>query len=271
VTQSTRVLITGAGSGLGQALALRFAQQGAHVACVDIDVERAQRTATKLPGSGHIALLADVADDQSMHMLSQEMHAQWGGVDVLINNAGIASGGDILSAPLEQWRQLLEVNFLSVVRGSRLFLPGMLKQQSGHIINTASFAGLAGAPGLMTYGVSKAAVVAFSEQLRAELAGKGVAVSVICPAFFKTNLMQSTVGSEKIKHLGQKMMDRSPDSLDMVADRVMRGIACRQFMILPTKNEPILWRLKRYFPEVYFKFLLKKSGSLTLGDNTWSG
>lgn len=259
-----RVLITGAGSGLGQALAHRFAADGAQVACVDIQTERVQATLAALSGSGHAAFAADVGNDDSMQALAQSVLADWGAPDVLINNAGIASGGDVLDAPIGEWRHLWEVNVLSVVRGSKLFLPAMLKRGSGHIVSTASFAGLAGAPGLMTYGVSKAAVVAFSEQLRAECHGTGIDVSVICPAFFKTNLMQSTVGTEKIKQLGQKMMERSPDSLDQVADRVFAGIGKRRFLIIPTKNEPMLWRIKRFFPEWYFRELLKRAGDMQL-------
>ena len=259
-----RVLITGAGSGLGQALALRFAAAGAQVACVDIQAERVQATLTQLSGSGHAAFTADVSDDASMQAMADAVLADWGVPDVLINNAGIASGGDVLEAPISEWRHLWEVNVLSVVRGTRLFLPAMLTRGSGQVVNTASFAGLAGAPGLMTYGVSKAAVVAFSEQLRAECHGTGIDVSVICPAFFKTNLMQSTVGTEKIKHLGQKMMDRSPDSLDQVADRIFDDIGKRRFLIIPTKNEPMLWRLKRFLPNVYFKELVKRAGPMQL-------
>jgi NAD(P)-dependent dehydrogenase (short-subunit alcohol dehydrogenase family) len=264
VNPSKRVLITGAGSGLGQALAHRFAAAGAQVACVDIQAERAEATLAALAGSGHAVFVADVSDDASMQAMADAVLADWGAPDVLINNAGIASGGDVLEAPISEWRHLWEVNVLSVVRGTKLFLPAMLKRGSGQVINTASFAGLAGAPGLMTYGVSKAAVVAFSEQLRAECHGTGIDVSVICPAFFKTNLMQSTVGTEKIKHLGQKMMDRSPDSLDQVADRIFADIGKCRFLIIPTKNEPMLWRLKRFLPNMYFKELVKRAGPMQL-------
>ena len=262
--QKQRVLITGAGSGLGQALALRFAKHGMQVACVDIQKERAEATLASLAGDGHAVFSADVSDDTSMQVLADSVQAEWEAPDILINNAGIASGGDVLETPMTEWRHLYEVNFLSVVRGTRLFLPAMLKRGSGQVVSTASFAGLAGAPGLMTYGVSKAAVVAFSEQLRAECHGSGISVSVICPAFFKTNLMQSTVGTEKIKHLGQKMMDRSPDSLDQVADRIFADILKKKFLIIPTKNEPMLWRIKRFFPNWYFKELIKRAGAMQL-------
>lgn len=266
-----RVLITGAGSGLGQALAQRYAAAGAQVACVDIDAARAQATQLALSGSGHCAYAADVGNDTAMQALAASVLVEWGVPDVLINNAGIASGGDVLEASLDEWRQVLEVNLLGVVRGTRLFLPAMLLRGKGHVVNTASFAGLAGAPGMMSYGVSKAAVVAFSEQLRAECANSGIIVSVICPAFFKTNLMQGAVGAERIRLLGQKMMERSPDSLEQVADRVFVGINQQRFLILPTRHEPMRWRFKRFFPERYFRALVKIAGRMKQGAQGWNG
>ena len=144
-----RVLITGAGSGLGLALALRYARSGARVACVDLIPERVEAARNSLPGQGHIGLMADVGDDDSMQALFDKIQKEWGGVDVLINNAGIASGGPMVETTMEEWRKLLEVDLLSVVRGCRLFLPGMLKAGKGQILSTASFAGLASAPGIM--------------------------------------------------------------------------------------------------------------------------
>ena len=202
-----RVLITGAGSGLGQALALRYAKAGDRVACVDLSTERSEVTRPSLAGSGHLALAADVGSDEAMEQLRDEINREWGGVDVLINNAGIASGGSMVETTMDEWRRLLEVDLLSVVRGCRMFLPGMLAAGKGQIISTASFAGLAGAPGVMTYGVAKAGVVALSEQLRAEVQHKGIKVSVICPSFFRTNLCDTAIGSEKVRNLAVKLMD----------------------------------------------------------------
>ena len=111
---------------------------------------------------------------------------------------------------MAEWRRILEVDLLSVVRGCRLFLPGMLAQGRGQVISTASFAGLAGAPGLMTYGTAKAAVVALSEQLRAEVEPRGVRVSVICPSFFRTNLCESGIGNPATMKLALHLMDTAP-------------------------------------------------------------
>jgi NAD(P)-dependent dehydrogenase (short-subunit alcohol dehydrogenase family) len=252
MSHQRRVLITGAGSGLGQALALRYARAGARVACVDLSTERSEVTRKMLAGSGHLALAADVGSDEAMEQLRDQIQHEWGGLDVLINNAGIASGGSMVETTMDEWRRLLEVDLLSVVRGCRMFLPGMLAVGQGQIISTASFAGLAGAPRVMTYGVAKAGVVALSEQLRAEVQHKGIRVSVICPSFFRTNLCDTAIGSPKMKDVALRLMDTSPDTLDSVADNVFTDAERGRFLILPTKHESMRWRVKRWFPEFYF-------------------
>lgn len=257
-----RVLITGAGSGLGLALAQRYARDGARLLCVDLDVERAQAAASGLPGEGHLAFHADVGDDDSMTALKARVEAVVGGVDVLVNNAGIASGGPLLGTGMAEWRRLIEVDLLSVVRGTLAFLPGMVERGRGHVVSTASFAGLAGAPGIMSYGVAKAGVVAFSEQLRAEMHGSGVAVSVLCPAFFRTRLLENFHGDAKVRGLAERMMDRSPDTLDSVADAAYAALQARRFLVLPTRREPMLWRLKRWFPEWYFRKLVETAAAM---------
>jgi NAD(P)-dependent dehydrogenase (short-subunit alcohol dehydrogenase family) len=257
-----RVLITGAASGLGLALALRYAKYGDAVACVDLTTERAEKAKASLSGSGHLAFAADVGSDESMQSLFDQVKTQWNYVDILINNAGIASGGPMTETTMEEWRKLLEVDLLSVVRGCRLFLPAMVERSSGQILSTASFAGLAGAPGIMTYGVAKAGVVALSEQLRAEVHSKGVRVGVICPSFFRTNLIDTAVGSDHTKKLALKLMDTSPDTVDSVADKVFADAQRGKFMIIPTKHEPMRWRFKRWFPNQYFKMLLKLSAKM---------
>lgn len=252
-----RVLITGAGSGLGQALAQRYAKAGDSVACVDLDATRAELTRAALPGSGHLALSANVASDDAMEQVHERIAGEWGGVDVLVNNAGIATGGSMVESTMDEWRNVIEINLLGVVRGCRLFLPGMIAAGRGQVINTASFAGLAGAPSIMSYGVSKAAVVALSEQLRAEVHAKGIKVSVLCPAFFRTNLLESWQGNPRLKSFADKMMETSPDTLETVSDAVFAAVERGDFLVLPTKREPMRWRLKRWLPEFYFGQVLK--------------
>ena len=251
-----KVLITGAGSGLGLALAHRHAARGDAVACVDVDGGRAETARASLPGAGHVAFTADVGSDASMAALRDAVLSQWGVPDELVNNAGIASGGTLLESTMAEWREVLEVNLLGVVRGCQAFLPGMLARGSGRILNIASFAALAGAPAIMSYGVAKGGVLTLSEQLRAELHGKGVSVSVACPAFFQTNLLQQWRGSEAMKAQAAKMMTRSRDTLDGVADHIFDAFGQGRFLILPTRGAAAHWRLRRWLPSLYFRQLM---------------
>jgi NAD(P)-dependent dehydrogenase (short-subunit alcohol dehydrogenase family) len=259
------VLITGAGSGLGRALALRYAAVGSAIACADIVLERAQETVAMLPGAGHAACALDVAGDASFAALRDAV-SQWvgaeAGIDVLVNNAGIASGGPLVDTTMPEWRDVLEINLLGVVRGCRTFLPGMLERGSGQILNIASFAGLAGAPSIMSYGVAKAGVVALSEQLRAELHGSGVRVSLACPSFFRTNLLQNWRGDARMLGFARRMMERSTDTVGAVADRIFAAAERGEFLILPTRAEPMRWRIKRWFPEFYFRRLTRSAAAM---------
>jgi NAD(P)-dependent dehydrogenase (short-subunit alcohol dehydrogenase family) len=257
-----RVLITGAASGLGLGLAKRYAANGDRIAVVDLTMERAESGRDQLSGSGHAAFAADVGSDESMQSLYENVKREWGGVDILINNAGIASGGTLLESTMQEWDKLLNIDLLSVVRGCKYFLPDMIAQGHGQVLSTASFAGLAGAPGIMSYGVAKAGVVALSEALRAEMHHKNIKVGVICPSFFRTNLLDTAIGTDKIRSIGLRLMDTSPDTVESVSENIFNAAQRGQFLIIPTKREPMRWRFKRYFPNWYFKMLLKMSGKM---------
>ena len=252
------VLITGAGSGLGRALAQHYAQHDSVVCCADIAIDRAAETVAMLPGTGHFAEPVDIASDESFATLRQQVLQKVPHLDVLINNAGVASGGGLLSASMDQWRWMLDINLLGVVRGCRTFVPDFVARKRGQVINIASFAGLAGAPNIMTYGVAKAGVVTLSEQLRAEVHHDGVRVSVACPSFFKTNLLANfrEDGDTGMRRAAQRFMESSKDTAAVVAQRIHDAAERGEFMILPTTGELARWRLKRWFPEAYFKKLL---------------
>lgn len=257
--QTGRVLITGSGSGLGRALALHYARNGWRVAIADLLRERAESVAAEIRASGGKAdaYAADITDDASMQALRRAIETDFGGLEHLVNNAGVSSAGDTLDTPLDDWRWMLDVNLLGVVRGCQVFAP-LLAQDKGHIINIASFAALAGAPGLASYSVAKAGVVALSESLRAEFALRGspIGVSVVCPSFFQTNLLQNYRGPEKMKRTAGKLMEKSHDTAESVAAAIYAGAAAKRFLILPTQAEPLRWCLKRWFPEFYFRKLI---------------
>lgn len=259
--EQRRVLITGAGSGLGRALAFCFAENGWRVACADIRRDRAEDTVRLITefGVGAMALRVDVSDDNSVEELRDEILAAWDGVDVVVNNAGVACAGGIMETTLEDWNWTLNINLMGVVRGCKAFLPVLLEQGHGHIINIASFAGIAHAPRMGAYSASKAGVISLSETLRGELAvaGSAVKVSVVCPAFFPTNLMETSRCPARDKSVAQKLMDTSGDTADTVAAKIYRGMQRGDFLILPTKTEPMRWRIKRFLPEVFFRKLVE--------------
>jgi short-subunit dehydrogenase len=136
----------------------------------------------------------------------------------------------------------------------------MERQGHGHVLNTASFAGLAGAPGLGAYGVAKAAVIALSEGLRAELQPKGIGVSVLCPSFFKTRLLESATDSEALplKHVAAKLMEQSPIDAAEVARYAVEESERGRFLLLPHQSTRTRLLIKRLFPEFYFRLMLKQ-------------
>lgn len=248
-----RALITGAASGLGKSLALRFAADGWRVVVCDLDEDRVRQTAAEIDDAGGtgMPMRADVTSEQEIERLAESVSGHWGGLDVLVNNAGIAIAGRTDETSMEEWRRIFEVNFFGVLRTTRIMLPLIVR--GGHIINVASFAGIAAAPGLVAYNTTKAAVISFSESLRAELVEKDIGVSVTCPAFFKTRLMEtSDAPDDKIRAMVERLMEHSKVTADDVAEQMFASVRTRQFMLIPHLDARLYWRWKRFFPESYF-------------------
>ncbi|MFD0353447.1 SDR family oxidoreductase [Streptomyces sp. NPDC127110] len=186
------VLVTGAASGIGRATAFAFAEAGARIVAVDRDAEGAARTAemARLVGAPEAwGECVDVSDEQAMEKLAAKVAAEYGIVDVLVNNAGIGLSGSFLETGSEDWKKVLDVNLWGVVHGCRIFGKQMAERgQGGHIVNTASAAAYLPSRTLPAYSTSKAAVLMLSECLRAELASKSIGVSAICPGIVNTNI-----------------------------------------------------------------------------------
>ncbi|MFI5984162.1 SDR family oxidoreductase [Streptomyces sp. NPDC051555] len=186
------VLVTGAASGIGRATAFAFAEAGARVVAVDRDGEGAARTAemARLVGAPQAwGECVDVSDEQAMEKLAAKVAAEYGIVDVLVNNAGIGLSGPFLETSSEDWKKVLDVNLWGVIHGCRIFGKQMADRgQGGHIVNTASAAAYLPTKSLPAYSTSKAAVLMLSECLRAELAGRSIGVSAICPGIVNTNI-----------------------------------------------------------------------------------
>ncbi|MER7072275.1 SDR family NAD(P)-dependent oxidoreductase [Terrabacter sp. NPDC000476] len=246
-TSPRRVLVTGAASGLGLALVRAFDARGDLVLATDVSQSRPdvlpERTAY---------LPLDVRSDEAWAAALEHVRSTWGGLDLLVNNAGVAAGGRIDVATMDEWHWIVDINLLGVVRGCRTFTPLLKEQRHGHIVNTASLAGLVHAPGMAAYNTVKAGVVALSETLSHELAPHGVDVSVVCPSFFRTNLGASFQGADAdMEAAGKKMVSGSKRSAEEVAAVVVRGIDARRDVILTDRDGRIAWRAKRFARPVY--------------------
>jgi len=256
--QTPVAVISGAGSGLGAAMAKRFADAGWRVVVTDQYMERAEAVKAGLAGSGHAARALDVTDSSQWEALAGFVDETYGRVDALVNNAGVATGGMLGDTPLEDWQWVLEINLMGVVRGCHHFVGRFREQGFGHIVNVASWAGLAAAPGIASYGTAKAAVVALSEMLRAEMQPYGVEVSVLCPAFVKTGLTETMrAPDDSYPQRVQRWMEKSGVSAEDVAEVVYRATQQPKFLLLTHPETRWQYRLKRWFPSLYFRILMR--------------
>jgi NAD(P)-dependent dehydrogenase (short-subunit alcohol dehydrogenase family) len=186
-------VVTGAASGIGLALVERFLGEGMKVVAADVEEPALEKEVARLAGRGAdvLGVRTDVRDARSVQALADETLRRYGAVHVVCNNAGVAPTGPMLDAGPEDWRWVIEVNVLGVAYGVHAFAPLLRAQGEGHIVNTASEAGLVAAPLLGAYVASKHAVVGLSESLYRELEGTGVGVSVLCPNLVRTRIFHS--------------------------------------------------------------------------------
>ncbi len=256
-----RVLITGGASGLGKAIVMKFAKLGWKIAVVDINIDGAKEVAEKANeiGADAVALYCNIGKDEDFVSIAKDLKERWNGLDIIVNNAGIATTGMMLDCSPEQWDRAINLNLTSVYRGCNYWLPLIEQDGPGHVVNTASAAGIMLAPSMLSYNVSKAGVVALSDTLRSELAYHNIGVSVLCPAFFKTNLLDSMSPSEQgLKPLVEKWMENSKVTADDVASDAIKGIEKDIFMVISHDYARKAYRFKRLFPKMFMKGMIKK-------------
>jgi NAD(P)-dependent dehydrogenase (short-subunit alcohol dehydrogenase family) len=256
LSQDVRAVVTGAGSGLGRAFAVELASRGALVIASDLDAGRAEQTASEIVATGGraFAYACDVTDLASVQRLADEAEERLGGVDLLINNAGVAVGGPMEDISMEDWRWVVDVNLWGVIHGCHVFYPRMKRQGSGTILNVASAAGLLAPPELGPYNVTKAGVVALSETLHAEGKRHGVQVTVLCPTFFKTRIMEASRGpiDHSSKQLVSKLMERSPLQAADVARHALAACDHGRLYAVPMMDGKLFWVLKRLLPGSFY-------------------
>ena len=254
------ILITGAASGLGKALAQLYANIGFNVLIVDIQDEIGQAFVEKLQSEGKSAQYyhCNLDSKANIDALFEQIKSDYSYIDILINNAGVASAGTLEQSNQEEWQRLINLDLMSVVYVSKACLPLLKKLNSAHIVNIASFAGLANFPAMMTYNVAKAAVIAFSETLLVELSPYNIGVSVACPAFFQTNLVDSMPdASKKTKDFVQGQMQSSKIKADDVASDIAKAVENHTFMVISHKQAKRQYLFKRLFPTAFLNKKIK--------------
>ena len=272
-------VVTGAASGIGRALATRFAREGMHVVLADVDgaaLDEASGAVGAEPGAGDVAgVVTDVRDPAAVDALADAAYGRFGAVHVLCNNAGVAVGGMAWTVPADRWRWIVEVNLLGVAHGIRSFVPRMIEQGEGHVVNTASAAGLLTSPMMGPYTATKHAVVALSESLHFDLqvTGASLGVSVLCPEFVRTNIADAervrpddvapaegatNFSADQIRGFLDALVDTGIDPTE-VAEQVVDAVRTGRFWILthPTTlpavqrrwdaiasdGQPVLWNI----------------------------
>lgn len=248
--EHVRAVVTGAGSGLGRAIATELGGRGARLLIADIDEAGGRQTVEALRSSGVTAHFrrCDVRSADDVEALAVEAEALFGGADLIVNNAGVAVSGRVGEVPLDDWRFIVEVNLYGVVHGCHAFVPRFVAQGRGHVLNVASAAGLLSMPEMGPYNVTKAGVVALSETLHAELAPSNVGVTVLCPTFFKTNLMSTARGPTHHVDAAGKMMQRARTDASEVARAALDALDARRLYAVPMVDGRALWSVKRATP-----------------------
>ncbi|WP_329009013.1 SDR family oxidoreductase [Streptomyces sp. NBC_01601] len=240
-----RILITGGASGLGRALAQRYAAAGHRVLIADLSEP------DELPPGEVSFMRLDVRVPDDWERARRWCETTWGGLDILVNNAGVAAAGRVERLQPDDWDWILDINLKGTVNGCRAFVPLFKRQGSGHVVNVASMAGLLNLPGMVSYNVSKAAVVSLSETLRQELAPYGVRTTVVCPGFVRTNLGAGMRSPDPVlAKLADRMIQGGKLTADQVAERVVAAVAGGRFLVLTHPEGRRAARLKRFLPRL---------------------
>jgi NAD(P)-dependent dehydrogenase (short-subunit alcohol dehydrogenase family) len=255
-SREAAAVITGAGSGIGKAFAIELAKRGGRVVCSDVDEASANATADAIGTAGGeaTALRCDVSRIDDLQLLAKEAQAWFGGPpSLVINNAGVGAGGTAIGeADLDDWNWVLGVNLWGPIHGCHVFAP--ILREAGRpagIINVASAAAFGAAPGMAAYNVSKAGVLSLSETLAAELSGTGINVTVLCPTFVKTNIVEAGRITQQSTQLADRLMRWTGFSPERVARTCLDTNDRGGLYCMPQPDARIGWGIKRLTPTVY--------------------
>lgn len=269
-------VITGGSSGIGLAVAEELARQQARLLLVARDIAQLERAAQNLRtlGAADVAILsADVARDEDVARLPEAIRAIAPAADLVVNSAGIVSGGLLHEVPMDEWRRLHEINVLGVVRVLNAVLPAMLARASrgeggGHIVNIASGAGLVGFTGLGAYVATKAAVVGFTESLRSELAASGIGVTAVCPGFVQTPIASKVqlfgrMDTPRTQQFIQNWFASNNLQAETVALRTLQAVRSNRRIVVVGRDAVSGYWTKRIAPWLLDRFMIRSARPLT--------
>jgi NAD(P)-dependent dehydrogenase (short-subunit alcohol dehydrogenase family) len=259
-------VVTGAGSGIGRAIALYLGRKGYRLGVADIDEPSARRTLEALEGLGcqGEAYACDVSDFEQVLAMADHFFEEWGEVGLLFNNAGIGGGGLVGDTSIEDWRRVIGINLMGVVNGCTAFIPRMKACGRGHIINTASTAGLCPVMGFGPYNTSKAGVVSLSETIAVELAPYGVGVTVLCPSMVPTNIMENSLRVISVEgyeagEWGTALINdglaSSRITVEDVARMVFEGVQRDRLFVVTNLTSKLNWFNSRLMTATYFRLV----------------
>jgi NAD(P)-dependent dehydrogenase (short-subunit alcohol dehydrogenase family) len=237
-------------------MAQLLARDGWTLGVLDLDREALDSAVTRLRASGAAAVSAypgDVAGHEFVAAAVTGFSQANQGLDVMVNNAGVAVAGAVETTPVDDWNWIVGINLLGVVWGCRTALPVLKRQGSGLIFNIASSAGFAAAPQMSAYNATKAGVIALSETLASELAGTGLQVSCAMPGFFRTHLLDHMRAPPEENRLAHRIMDNSGHDPDEAALALLGAAAAGELYVVWPPEYRWAWRLKRWFPRWFLK------------------
>jgi len=249
-------VITGAASGFGRALALTLAKRGGwKILVADINhagMEETLEMVRKAGGDGEI-FECDVSKPENVQSMADYSFSNGKRVDLLINNAGVVSCGFVGDIPLEDWHWCVSINFSGMLYGCHSFIPGLKKQGSGHIINVASSAGLFSLMEMGPYNVTKAAVISLSETMRQELVAHNIGVTVACPMFFNTLLLDNMRYQDQFQHeFAHSAFEHGRLTAEEVAEKTIRAYEKNKLYVIPQFTGKYYWILKRLSPSIFY-------------------
>lgn len=262
-----RAFITGAGSGLGLELARALERDGWSLGLFDRNLERLTAVEGELSARNArvLAYPGDVTQADELTVAVNSFAASVDGLDVMINNAGVAGSGTLMEISLEDWRWIIEINFMGVVHGCRAAVPHLQRNGNGLLVNVASAAAFASAPGMASYNATKAAVLSLSETLAGELRSIGTQVCVVMPTYFRSGLLESFRGSEQSRNTARELMEKSGYQVSEVARDVLTlAGAGKTYIVLP-KSARRLWRMKRWMPATFLRKVLEMREKMRQG------